>query len=152
MRKFVALAALAAATVATPAFAQSGEGRVEARGGIAWAGGQEEAFVGIAAGYDVDLGDRAFIGGEVAVDKVLAGGADALFSVGGRLGAKVTDTGRLFATVGYGFTDDQGDAAYVGAGYQQNVASNVYAKIEYRRSLVEGTDVNFAGVGLGVRF
>ena len=44
MRKLAYVAALAAMTFAAPAYA-SGEGRIEARGGIAFAGGQEERFV-----------------------------------------------------------------------------------------------------------
>ncbi|MFL9839539.1 outer membrane beta-barrel protein [Sphingomonas sp. ST-64] len=154
MRKIVILAALAAATVASPALAQSdktGEGRVEVRGGIAWAQGQEEAFAGVAAGYDFDLGDTAFVGAEVSADKVLAGGADVLFSVGGRVGAKIGDAGRVYALAGYGFTEGD-DGAFAGAGYQHNLGEKIFAKIEYRRTLVEGPDVNFAGVGVGLRF
>ena len=151
MRKIVILAALAAATVASPALAQSGEGRAEVRGGIAWAQGQEEAFAGIAAGYDFDLGDTAFVGAEVSADKVLAGGADVLFSVGGRVGAKVGDAGRVYALGGSGFTEGD-DGAFAGAGYQHNLGEKLFAKIEYRRTLVEGPDVNFAGVGVGLRF
>lgn len=151
MRKIIALAALAAATVATPALAQSGEGRAEVRGGIAWAQGDEEAFAGVAAGYDFDLGTTAFAGVEVGADKVLADGAHVLFSIGGRVGAKVGDAGRIYALAGYGNADGD-DGAFAGAGYQHALGKNLYGKIEYRRTLVEGPDVNFAGVGLGVRF
>lgn len=153
MRKLIVLAAAAAAVVAAPAVAQerSGEGRVEARGGIAWAGGNEEAFAGLAAGYDFDLGDSAFIGVEGAVDKVLAGGADPLWSVGGRIGAKVGVGGKLYAVGGYGFTNGP-DGAFAGAGYQHKLGTNMYGKIEYRRTLTNGPDVNFAGLGLGVTF
>lgn len=153
MRKIVVLAALAAATVATPAFAQSaaGEGRVEVRGGIAWAEGAEEAFAGVAAGYDFDLGDTAFVGVEGSADKVLADGAEVLWSIGGRVGAKVGDAGRVYALGGYGFADGS-DGPFAGAGYQHNLGEKIFAKVEYRRTLVEGPDVNFAGVGVGLRF
>lgn len=154
MRKIAILAALAAATVASPALAQdaaTGEGRVELRGGIAWAEGAEEAFAGVAAGYDFDLGDKAFIGIEGAADKVLADGAEVLWSIGGRVGVKAGDAGRAYVLGGYGFVDGS-DGPFAGAGYQHNLGSKVFAKIEYRRTLVEGPDVNFAGVGVGVRF
>ncbi len=152
MRKFAILAAAAAAVVATPALAQTaGEGRVEARGGIAWAAGNEEAFAGVAAGYDFDLGEQAFVGVEASADKVLAGGAEVLWSIGGRLGAKVGPQGKLYANGGYGWTKGA-DAAYIGAGYQHKFGTNVYGKLEYRRTLNTGPDVNFAGVGLGYAF
>lgn len=154
MRKIAILAALAAATVASPAFAQDaapGEGRVEVRGGIAWADGAEEAFAGVAVGYDFDLGDTAFIGVEAGADKVLTEGADVFWTIGGRVGAKVGDAGRAYVLGGYGFADGD-DGAFAGAGYQHNLGSNVFAKVEYRRTLVEGPDVNFAGVGVGFRF
>ncbi len=155
MRKIAILAALAAATVASPAFAQdsaaTGEGRIEVRGGIAWAQGAEEAFAGVAVGYDFDLGDTAFIGVEGSADKVLADGAEVLWSIGGRVGAKVGDEGRAYVLGGYGFVDGS-DGPFAGAGYQHNLGEKVFAKVEYRRTLVEGPDVNFAGVGVGFRF
>lgn len=152
MRKFAILATAAAAVVATPALAQTtGEGRIEARGGIAWAGGNEEAFAGVAAGYDFDLGEQAFVGVEASADKVLVGGANVLWGIGGRVGAKVGPQGKLYANGGYGFTKGA-DAAYIGAGYQHKFGTNVYGKVEYRRTLNSGTDVNFAGIGLGYAF
>ena len=154
MRKIAILAALAAATVAAPAFAQDaapGEGRVEARGGIVWAEGAEEAFAGVEVGYDFDLGDTAFIGIQGSADKVLVEDVDVLWSIGGRVGAKVGDAGRAYVLGGYGFAEGD-DGAFAGAGYQHNLGKNVYAKVEYRRTLVEGPDLNFAGVGVGFRF
>ena len=154
MRKIALIAALAAATVASPALAQdaaTGEGRVEVRGGIAWAQGAEEAFAGVEAGYDFDLGDSAFVGIQGSADKVLASGAEVLWSIGGRVGVKAGDAGRAYVLGGYGFVDGS-DGPFAGAGYQHNLGANTYAKIEYRRTLVSGPDVNFAGVGVGFRF
>lgn len=151
MKKFAVAAALLSAIVATPALAApSGEGRIEARGGIVWAGGNEEAVAGVAAGYDFDLGSAAFIGGEVSADKALVGGADVVFGLTGRIGAKVGTSGKLYATGGYSFND--GDAAHVGAGYQHKLGSNAYGKVEYRRFLLNGTDINTAVVGIGMAF
>ena len=160
MRKFAIVAATAAALFAAPAFAQSsdsdagasGEGRVEVRGGIAWAGGAEEAVAGAAVGYDFDLGDTAFIGLEAAADKVLVDGSEIFFTGAIRAGAKTSADGKLYVLGGYGFTDGAGDGAFAGAGYQHKFGSNFYGKVEYRRTLVSGTDINFAGLGLGVAF
>ena len=151
MKKFAVAAALLSAVVATPSFAaEGGEGRIEARGGIAWSGGQEEAVAGVAAGYDFDLGSSAFAGVEASADKILAGGTEVVFGLTGRLGAKMGDAGKLYATAGYSFND--GDAAHIGAGYQHKFGTNTYGKIEYRRFLVNGTDINTAVVGLGYAF
>jgi outer membrane immunogenic protein len=149
MKNIALLAAASVALISTPALA-AGEGRVEARGGIAWAGGNSEAIAGIAGGYDFDLGDKAFAGVEVSADKLLTGGTDVLFGVGGRIGAKVGDNGKLYFNAGYSFGD--GDAAHIGAGYQHKFGSKFYGKVEYRRYLNNGTDINVAGVGVGLAF
>lgn len=153
MRKISILAAVAAMTAAAPAFAQegpSGEGRVEVRGGVAWASGASEAVAGVAAGYDFDLGDTAFIGVEGSADKILVNGADVIFGVSGRVGAKVGTGGKVYAVGGYSFNN--GDAAHVGAGFQHKIGSTAYGKIEYRRFLLNGTDINTAAIGVGVNF
>lgn len=151
MRKLAYVAAIAAMTAAVPAYA-SGEGRVEARGGIAFAGGQEEAFIGAAAGYDFDLGDKAFVGVEAGADKVLQGGTDVLFSVAGRLGVKAGDKARIYALGGYGVAGGEDDP-FIGGGVQFNLGAKAYGKVEYRRVLSNNTtDVNLAGVGFGIRF
>lgn len=151
MRKFAFVAAIAATLSAAPAYA-SGEGRVEARGGIAFTSGAEEAFLGVAAGYDFDLGKKGFIGFEGSADKVLQGGTDVLFGVAGRVGVKAGDKARIYALGGYGFADGESDP-FLGAGVQFNLGSKAYGKVEYRRVLISNfSDVNFAGVGFGVRF
>ncbi len=151
MIKFALAVAAVAAMGPAPAYA-GGEGRVEVRSGIAWSGGTSEAFAGVGGGYDFDLGKMAFIGLDLGADKVLARGTKAFWSVGGRIGAKVSEKGRIYAIGGVGFCCGGSDA-YLGAGYQQNLGSKVYGKIEYRRSLSTfGPDVNFAGIGLGIRF
>ena len=149
MRKIAILAA-AAALSSTPAFA-AGEGRIEARGGIAFAGGTSEAFAGVAAGYDFDLGDKAFIGIEGSADKVLSNGSKVLWGVGARIGAKAGDKGKLYAVGGIGFCCGTSDP-FIGAGYQHKLGEKVYGKIEYRRILSGGTDINFAGIGIGAAF
>ncbi len=150
MRKLIIAAATVATLSATPAFAEtSGEGRIEARGGIAWAGGNEEAIAGVAAGYDFDLGDKAFIGVEGSADKILAGGTDVVFGATARLGVKAGENGKFYVNGGYSFNDS--DAFHAGAGYQHKLGKNVYAKVEYRR-FFDTVDVNTAAVGVGLAF
>ncbi|MCB2066306.1 MAG: hypothetical protein KDE15_06665 [Erythrobacter sp.] len=151
----IAAATLAAAAglIAIPAAAQDAPGtaRVEARGGIAWAAGNEEAVAGVAAGYDFDLGDTLFVGVEGSADKVLAGGADVVWGVGGRIGAHVSDRGRLYAAGGYAFGDGE-DVPYLGAGYSHRVTDSVYLTTEYRHFFSDFVDVNAATVGVGFNF
>ncbi|WP_260582534.1 outer membrane protein [Sphingopyxis sp. PET50] len=149
MKKFAVAAALLSAIVATPSLAaEGGEGRVEVRGGLITGNGIDEGTLGLAVGYDFDLGDTAFVGAEVAGDKVLVDGADVQFSAGGRIGAKLGANGKLFATGGYTFSDI--DDPYVGAGYQHKFGSNVYGKVEYRHQFIGNFgdfDSFVAGVG-----
>ncbi|MGQ3099959.1 MAG: outer membrane protein [Sphingopyxis solisilvae] len=149
MKKFAVAAALLTAIVATPAMAaEGGEGRVEVRGGLITGNGIEEGTLGLAAGYDFDLGSAAFVGAEVAGDKVLVDGADVQFSAGGRVGAKVGTNGKAYITGGYTFSDI--DDPYVGAGYQHKLGQNLYAKAEYRHQFISNFgdfDTFVAGVG-----
>lgn len=149
MRKTAfAIAAATAALVAVPA--QANEGRVEARGGIAWAGGSEEAIAGVAAGYDFDLGSSAFIGVEGSADKVLASGADVVFGATGRIGAKVSENGKLFLAGGYSFGEGE-DVPHLGLGYSHKIGG-AYVTGEYRRFFSDFQDVNAATLGVGVNF
>lgn len=147
MKKLIVLAAAAAAVIATPAMA-AGEGRVEGRAGIAWGGGAEDFIGGVAAGYDFDLGETVFAGPEVSYDTDFVG-AD-LVNVGGRLGAKVGEKGKLYVAAAYDVAD--GDEFNAGAGYQHSFTDKVYGKVEYRRYFYDGTDANVAGVGIGLKF
>ena len=152
MKKFAVAAALLTAIVATPAMAaEGGEARAEVRGGLITGNGIDEGTLGLAAGYDFDLGSTAFAGAEVAGDKVLVDGADVQFSAGGRVGAKIGANGKLFATAGYTFSDI--DDPYVGAGYQHKFGSNVYGKVEYRHQFIDNFgDFDTFVVGLGFAF
>lgn len=149
MKKMMIGAALLAGLATAPAQA-AGEARVELRGGIAWAEGTEEAFVGGAAGYDFDLGDRGFLGVEGSADKVLAGGSDVVWGVGARGGVKTGDKGRVYATGGLQFCCGESDF-YAGAGYQYRFHESAYLKVEYRRTF-GFVDVNLVGIGIGANF
>jgi outer membrane immunogenic protein len=151
MTRFALGVAVLAVLAATPAYAK-GEGRVEARGGVAFANGTSYAFAGIGGGYDFDLGDTVFLGFDLGVDKVLAMGTDAFGSIGGRVGVKVGENGRLYASGGMGFCCGGSDP-FIGAGYQHRLGRKIYGKIEYRQALSSvGANVNFAGIGVGVSF
>lgn len=141
------IAAAAAVAFATPAAAES---RAEVRGGIAWAGGNEEAIVGVAVGHDFDLGTGFFGGVEASADKILEGGANVLFGATARAGANL-GAGKLFVAGGHTFTEGE-DAWHLGAGYQHQVNSNLYLKTEYRRYFLDFKDVNTVNVGVGVKF
>ncbi|MCB5424238.1 hypothetical protein H0274_03110 [Altererythrobacter sp. CC-YST694] len=151
MRRVVlTLAALAAsAAVASPAFAN--EARVEARGGVIWGGGNEEATAGIAAGYDFDLGSAAFAGVEVSADKALAGGADIGVGFTGRVGLKASEATKVYVDGGYTVSDGE-DTPHVGAGIEQKLGKNLYGKVFYRHNFSDFTDTNTVGIGAGVKF
>jgi hypothetical protein len=68
------------------------------------------------------------------------------------VGFKAGEKGKLYLLGGYGWVDGGGDGAFAGVGYQHKFGGKLYGKIEYRRTLVSGTDVNFAGAGIGVAF
>jgi outer membrane immunogenic protein len=152
MKKF-ALATLPAlagmAVIASPA--QANEGRVEARGGIAWANGHEEAVAGVAGGYDFDLGETTFFGVEGSADKILADGADVVWGATARVGAKMGANGKLYAAGGYTFGEGE-DTPHLGAGYQHRLGTNLYVKGEYRHFFSDFVDVNTAVVGVGFNF
>lgn len=149
MRKIAIVLGAAAAALAVPA--QANEARVEARGGVAWAEGEEEAIAGIAAGYDFDLGETAFLGVEGSADKVLVDGADIVWGATARVGAKVGANGKLYAAGGYSFGEGE-DVPHLGAGYQHKVGSNLYLKAEYRHFFSDFVDVDTAAVGVGYAF
>ena len=140
--------------LATPALAN--EGRVEARGGVIWDQGDEQAIAGVAAGYDYDLGTTAFAGPEVSADKILEGGTRVSFGVGGRAGIRTSEAGKLYAAGSYQTKPCAGceHSWTLGAGYQQNFGSNIYGKVEYRHYFVgKGiSDPDSVTAGLGVRF
>lgn len=149
MRKFAVLAAVTAAIIATPAAAN--EGRAELRGGIAWANGVEEAIAGAAIGYDFDVSDGVFVGVEGSADKILVDGADVVFGATARLGAKIDEQAKIFATAGGSFSDGD-ENFHAGAGVEFNVTQSFYLKAEYRHFFDDFLDVDTAAVGVGFRF
>lgn len=149
MKKFAVAAALLSATIAAPAMAQdSGEARVQVHGGYITGGGLSDATVGVAAGYDFNFGNT-FAGPEIAGNKILASHNVVEFSAGGRAGARISDTGKLYAAAGYTFGTI--DNAYIGAGYEQKLSPTTFIKGEYRHQFISnwGNSNSFlAGVGM----
>jgi len=152
--RLVLISLAASLVAATPALAN--EARVEARGGVAWSNGESEAIAGVAAGYDYDLGQTAFVGAEVTADKLLTDNTKVSFGFNGRLGAKIAEAGKLYAVGGYNteFCDLCDGTWTAGAGYQHSFGK-LYGKVEYRHFFVDsnfGDDVDAVAVGLGVKF
>lgn len=149
MKVQVALIAAAAGLFAA-APAAADEWRLEARGGVAWAQGEEEAVAGLALGHDFDLGETAFVGFESSLDKVLASDGGIVFGNSLRAGAKL-GTGKLYAAGGYSVVESGENAWHLGAGYQHKVGSQAYLKLEYRR-LFANVDTNVVMAGVGAAF
>jgi outer membrane immunogenic protein len=153
--KKILIALAASVAVASPALAN--EGRIEARGGVVWAcdGCQAEDVYGVAAGYDWDLGGKAFAGVEVAGDQISVSGSKVAFSFGGRLGARAGEKGKFYVNGGYqteSFPGFGGDP-YAGVGYEQGIGQNLYLKAEYRHVFVDSfDDSNIIAAGVGVKF
>jgi hypothetical protein len=155
MRKVLVplLVSLAAMASATPALAN--EARVEARGGVIWGDGDEEGILGVAAGYDFDLGSNAFVGAEVSADKILTDGTKLSFGLGARAGVKVSEAGKLYAAGGWQSEpcDLCDDLWTLGAGYQHNFGGQLYGKVEYRHFFADNSsDADAVVAGVGVRF
>jgi hypothetical protein len=147
------LAAYSALLASTPALAN--EARVEARGGVVFGSGDEEAIAGVAAGYDYDLGTSAFVGGEVTADKILTDGTKVSFGFNGRIGAKLGEQGKLYAVGGYNTEAcDLCDGTWTaGAGYEHSFGK-IYGKLEYRHFFVDNgfDDLDAVSVGIGTKF
>lgn len=152
--RLVILSASAALLATTPALAN--EGRVEARGGVIWSTGDEEAIAGVAAGYDFDLGTTAFVGGEVSADKILTDDTKVAFGFTGRLGAKLGEKGKFYGLGGYSTEpcDLCEDSWAAGVGYEHGFGQNLYGKVEYRHYFVDNgiPDADAVAVGLGMKF
>ena len=154
MKKIAIAVAALAAVAASPALAN--EGRVEARGGIAWADGDSEGTAGVAAGYDWTVGSGTFIGAEVTGDKILTDGAKVSFGINARGGAQLSNGTKLYVSGGWNSEpcDLCDDAVSLGAGAEFPLVNRLYGKIEYRHFFAGNgfTDTNAVVAGVGVRF
>ncbi len=153
--KFAALAAAAAIATAAPAHAE--EFRVEARGGMFWQGGSEEATAGAAIGFDGDLAEGIFAGVELSGDKILQGGTDLVWGISGRLGVNASEATKVYATGGWASSPCDAfctSAWSLGGGVQHALGQNLYAKAEYRHFFADNgfADGDAVLVGVGARF
>lgn len=148
------LAALAGAAMTSPALAN--EARIETRGGVVWNKADTEAIAGVAGGYDVDIGDKAFAGVDVSADKLLTDDTRVSWGFGGRLGLKTGSGGKAYALSDYQtkFCATCDHSVAVGAGYQQDLGKKLYGKVEYRHYLVGDQTADGDGVlaGVGMKF
>lgn len=151
MRRVVLSLAAAAASLAVASPALANEARVEARGGVIWGGGDEEATAGIAAGYDFDLGSSAFAGAEVSADKVLVSGSDVYVGFTGRVGLKAGAKTKVFVDGGYTVSDGE-DMPHLGAGVEHKVTDSLYLKAGYRHHFSDFAETNTVAAGIGVTF
>jgi hypothetical protein len=150
----VSLAAVVAVAAATPALAN--EARVEARGGVIWDGSNSEATLGVAAGYDYDLGENAFIGIQGSADKILTDDTRVSWGVGGRIGVVAAPGTKVYALADWQSKNCKycNSAVGVGGGVQQDIGTRYYLKAEYQHLLIGDNtpDADRGLVGVGVKF
>lgn len=148
MKKIAYIVAAAATTFAAPSYAAT-EGYVDSRVGIAFADGASSETLGLAVGYDFDIGTNLFLGAEV-VAITDASFVSPLIGPNARIGVNASETDKVFATVGYLHDTeyDEGSAA-IGAGYEHQFGKSKVS-IQYQRTL--DVNANFVSVGFGFKF
>ncbi len=176
MKKYV-IAAMLAATLSTPAFAQQNPAftglRVEGLVGydnvnIPGLKNPDGLVYGVGVGYDfaaggVLVGVEADITDSTSKIKLLGPDIEAGrdIYVGARLGTIVGQNNLIYVKGGYtnarfsqsGFGGENGDGFRLGAGIEHAMSENTFVKLEYRYSNYEG-DIsrNQAVGGFGFRF
>lgn len=164
--KTVIFAALAAAAVSAPAFAQDAAPFTGPRAGVTLGfdkvGGNDGFAYGVSAGYDLAVTPNITFGPEVTFGDTTVGNAgtevsrDLAASV--RLGYIVTPRVLAFGKVGYATTRFEAaglhnnlEAVRYGGGVEFAVTGNTYISAEYQRSEYEnnagGRDAGIVGVG-----
>lgn len=158
-----------AATAAAAAFAStsaSAEGFVEARTGIANGSDYTTETLGVAVGYDAEVGSNVFIGAELTADTNASFDVP-VYGANLRLGAKTSANGKLyltggvaryredaviyFPTLGFGQTFSGWYTDVVaGAGYAHKISSSTRISAQYQRYFDTGFDR--ATVGIGFEF
>jgi hypothetical protein len=163
MRNATVIFAAAAALASTSA---SAEGFAEARVGIAGASDYTTETIGVAVGYDGDVGSKVFIGAELTADTNASFDVP-VYGANLRLGAKTSDNGKLYltggiaryrddaviysSTLGFGqtfsgwYTD-----TVAGAGYAHKIGSSARISVQYQRYV--DTGFNRGAVGIGFEF
>lgn len=162
MKKFIALAAIAAAAFTTPAMARDFSGpRVEVTVGaddVVRGADPTDITYGAGIGYDLQIG-KVVVGAEATAANVFD---RADLGVAGRLGYVVSDNVLVYTRAGYTNLQRPAvrgrsvslDGATVGAGVEVNVSGPFYGKVEYRYTDFSKSRIARHGalVGVGVRF
>lgn len=159
MKKLIAIAALAAATIATPALAKDAftGPRAEVTAGyndVTGVAANHNFAYGVEAGYDVSPIKNVTVGVNVGLSNVLDRRD---VSVGARVGYELNDHALLYGKVGYSnyrnLLARNTDGLGLGVGLEVNVAGPVYVKTEYRYTdLGRGVRKNAVVGGVGFRF
>lgn len=131
----------------------SAEGaRVELRGGVAWHGSHDYPAVALAFGYDIEAGERVVVGAELAFEKILTEGEYVEFEFSGRVGHLVGKNGQIFLVGGYTASEGE-NGPHAGFGYEHHIGHDGwYVSGEYHRLFGSHHKVNFALVGVGIKF
>ncbi|HEX7743458.1 MAG TPA: porin family protein [Sphingobium sp.] len=169
--KTVIFAALAAAAVSAPAFAQDAAPFTGPRAGVTVGydklGGEDGVSYGATTGFDLAVGSNVTFGPEVSFSDTTVGGGglelsrDLAASV--RLGYILNPQFLVFGKVGYAntrFEASNSNAGFsvegvrFGGGVEYALNSNTYVSAEYQRTEYEdGINSRDAGlVGVGFRF
>lgn len=162
MKKFACIAVAAVATFS--ATAAQAESYVEVRGGIAGSSDATTETIGLAAGFDMDIGSSAFIGTELTADTD-ASFATPVYGLNLRVGTKMGEAGKLFATAGVARLEASGAIAgpgYIlvysgwytdvtaGVGYQHKIGKSTRLSVQYQRYF--DTQANRGSIGIGFEF
>ncbi len=152
LRSAARLAALSLFTLsAVPALAD--EAYVEAIGGISMAHDEDAALAGLAAGYDFDLNETLFVGGEVSLEKELVEERHVAVGLGVRTGLEVIEGGKAFVGLNWQSKDcpECQEAWGASAGWEQELSERLYAKLEYKHLILDdepNKDIVIAGIGV----
>jgi outer membrane immunogenic protein len=162
MNKFACIAA--ATIVALSATTAQAQSYLEVRGGIAGTSETTTETIGLAAGFDTDVGSSAFVGAEITADTD-ASFSTPVYGLNARVGTKMGEDGKLFATAGVARLQDSGYiyglgyfVAYsgwytdftAGAGYQHKIGKSTRLSIQYQRYF--DTQANRGSIGIGFEF
>lgn len=156
MRRYApAILATICSIALLPTSALADEAYVEAVGGMSFAHEEDAAIAGLAAGYDFDLNETIFVGGEVTLEKELIEERHVAFGFGGRLGVEAIEGGKAFAGLNWQSKDcpECQQAWGFTTGWEQELGNGLYAKLEYKHLILdEEPNKDIVIGGLGVMF
>ncbi|MBH0112891.1 hypothetical protein I5E68_07995 [Novosphingobium sp. YJ-S2-02] len=131
------------------------ESYIEPIGGLNWNREESAVVTGIAVGHDFDIDEAHFWGIEVTAEKELEEDRRVAWGVGGRFGRTMLSGGKLFVGGAWQTKEcaDCGHAVALTAGWEQEIAEEIYAKVEFKHLLVEDErDKDGLVFGIGFMF